>query len=271
MSGIMMQLAAGSYGVAVVTGQQAYTTAGTFTFVVPAGVTSVSVVAVGSGAQPSGYQRGGGGGSLAYVNTISVTPGESLSVRVSDSTLSSYLKRSSTSLVEAGSGGVGASYNGGTVVVGTGGSGGGASNAYGGGGAGGYSGNGGRGGLSDASGLAGSGGGGGGGGDSTVGRYGAGGGGGVGILGEGASGSAGAVGGPGQGGSGGGGGSGGASGETGYDEVSCCTIYSIGGPGRLYGGGTGFGDFTYSSGRGAVRIIWPGNTRLFPSTNTGNL
>jgi hypothetical protein len=24
-------------------------------------------------------------------------------------------------------------------------------------------------------------------------------------------------------------------------------------------------------GGGAVRIIWPGTTRLFPSTNTGNL
>jgi hypothetical protein len=24
-------------------------------------------------------------------------------------------------------------------------------------------------------------------------------------------------------------------------------------------------------GNGAVRIIWPGNTRQFPSTNTGNL
>jgi hypothetical protein len=29
----------------------------------------------------------------------------------------------------------------------------------------------------------------------------------------------------------------------------------------------------YSGGgaNGAVRIIWPGNTRSFPSTNTGNL
>jgi hypothetical protein len=25
------------------------------------------------------------------------------------------------------------------------------------------------------------------------------------------------------------------------------------------------------SGRGAVRIIWPGTSRSFPSTNTGNL
>lgn len=253
-------------------GQQAYTTAGTFTFVVPAGVTSISAVAVGSGNQASGG-LGGGGGALAYVNNISVTPGESLSVRVSgdSSKQSSYLKRSSTSLVEAGSGGTGVSYNGGSVIVGTGGSGGGGPTAKGGGGAGGYSGNGGRGGSANSAGQPGSGGGGGGGGASTVGTYGSGGGGGVGILGEGSSGVGGPAGGAGQGGSGGGGGSGGTSGETGYNEIQCCTLYSVGGPGRPYGGGTGFGDFTYSAAGGAVRIIWPGNTRAFPSTNTGNL
>jgi hypothetical protein len=27
----------------------------------------------------------------------------------------------------------------------------------------------------------------------------------------------------------------------------------------------------YPGGSGAVRIIWPGTTRQFPSTNTGNL
>jgi hypothetical protein len=26
-----------------------------------------------------------------------------------------------------------------------------------------------------------------------------------------------------------------------------------------------------NGGKGAVRIIWPGNTRQFPSTNTGNV
>jgi hypothetical protein len=37
----------------------------------------------------------------------------------------------------------------------------------------------------------------------------------------------------------------------------------------LYGGGgSGLGD---GGGRGAVRIIWPGQTRRFPSTNAGNL
>jgi hypothetical protein len=28
---------------------------------------------------------------------------------------------------------------------------------------------------------------------------------------------------------------------------------------------------TQNGGSGAVRIIWPGTTRQFPSTNTGNL
>jgi hypothetical protein len=34
-------------------------------------------------------------------------------------------------------------------------------------------------------------------------------------------------------------------------------------------GNTGSGGS--ASGNGAVRIIWPGTTRSFPSTNTGNL
>jgi hypothetical protein len=41
--------------------------------------------------------------------------------------------------------------------------------------------------------------------------------------------------------------------------------------GGLYGGGGG-GNSTGAMGAGgAVRIIWPGTTRSFPSTNTGNL
>jgi hypothetical protein len=57
----------------------------------------------------------------------------------------------------------------------------------------------------------------------------------------------------------GGGGSGGASGS--------------GKNGGAYGGGGG-GGLCASGGNGgvgAVRIIWPGNTRSFPSTCTGNL
>jgi hypothetical protein len=41
--------------------------------------------------------------------------------------------------------------------------------------------------------------------------------------------------------------------------------------GGTYGGG-GPGSPAFSQGgSGAVRIIWPGTTRLFPSTGTGNL
>ena len=43
-------------------GQQAYTTAGTYSWVAPAGVTSVSVVAVGGGGGGVGQGGGGGGG-----------------------------------------------------------------------------------------------------------------------------------------------------------------------------------------------------------------
>jgi hypothetical protein len=38
----------------------------------------------------------------------------------------------------------------------------------------------------------------------------------------------------------------------------------------LYGGGAG-GLGAGNGGTGAVRIIWPGATRSFPSTCTGNL
>ena len=70
--------AAGNAG-AVVEGQQAYTSSGSFSWVAPDGVTSVSVVAVGGGAGGS-YNTSGGGGALAYVNNISVNPGCSYAV-----------------------------------------------------------------------------------------------------------------------------------------------------------------------------------------------
>ena len=59
-----------SYGGAVV-GQQAYTSAGTFSWTAPDGVTSVSVICVGGGG--GGSQSGGGGGELRYKNNISVS------------------------------------------------------------------------------------------------------------------------------------------------------------------------------------------------------
>jgi hypothetical protein len=64
-------------------GQTAYTTPGTYSWVAPAGVTSVSVVAVGGGgASENPPTTGGGGGGLRYRNNISVTPGASYTVVV---------------------------------------------------------------------------------------------------------------------------------------------------------------------------------------------
>jgi len=66
-----MLLGAGGGGAAAGVGQEEFTTPGTYTFTVPAGVTSVSVVCIGSGGSGGAY--GAGGGSLAYKNNISVT------------------------------------------------------------------------------------------------------------------------------------------------------------------------------------------------------
>ena len=253
-----------------VVGQQAYTTAGTFSWTAPAGVTSVSVVAVGGGATlgrwPSScsYANGGGGGALAYANNISVTPGNSYQVIVgiggcccSNGGCSSF---NSTS-VKAGGGKRNNTSNtggaGGTVIAGTGGSGGtggrdlGQANASpGGGGAGGYSGTGGTGANAfSLVGTAGTGGGGGGGVGYQPSGACAGGGGGVGLLGQGCSGARGSS--AAQQGFGGSGGCGG-----GFTPN-----------GAIYGGGSG----RYVGAKGAVRIIWPGTTRSFPSTCTGDL
>lgn len=57
----------------------------TTNWTVPSGVTSISVVCIGSGGGGKAYGSftkpgGGGGGSLSYKNNISVTPGETLSI-----------------------------------------------------------------------------------------------------------------------------------------------------------------------------------------------
>ena len=126
MTGIFAGLLAGA---AEVQGQQAYITAGTYSFVVPVGVTNVSVVTVGGGgtggSNAGGGMNGGGGGggALAYVNNISVTPGETLTAIVGNPNEASYFKRSSTNLVGAYGGAAGSASNagsGGTVIVGTG-------------------------------------------------------------------------------------------------------------------------------------------------------
>jgi hypothetical protein len=260
-------------------GQVQFTTATTSTWVVPVGVTKISIVCVGAGNTGGSSYTAGGGGALAYFNDVAVTPGETLNYRVgsfagsTQVSQSSYLRRGASPLCEAG-GGNGGDYElgsgpgaGGVVIAGIGGSGGqggggtGGSHMQraGGGGAGGYSGAGGTGGRAMGSGFnvgqAGTGGAGGGGasGDTPTDVYG-GGGGGVGIFGSGSSGNGGA--------SSAAGGLGGSSGNNGSGG-------SVGtaGAGGLYGAGAGQG----ASGRtGAVRIIWPGNVRQFPSTRTAN-
>ena len=231
-------------------GQQAFTTAGTFSWVAPAGVTSVCVVTVGGGG------GGGGGGGLMYRNDIPVIPGTSYTVTVG----AGGTANSSAGTPDGGTGGTssfaGAALpvqaSGGSATTGGlrgytgagtgGGTGGSAPGGYNGGGAAGYSGNGGN--TFIAGFTAGAGGGGAGGAWPYIA------GGGVGLLGEGASGT-----------SGGQGGSGGASGIE----------YGVG---ALYGGGGSGYDNNINVGRagggGAVRIIW-GAGRAFPSTNTGNL
>ena len=266
-------------------GSQSYTTSGTYTWVAPSGVTAVSVVAVGAGGSTNGFSNAGGGagGGVGYKNNYSVTPGNSYTVVVGAAAVqaaggSSYFV--SLCVAQGGGGGrgtcivagIGGVYigdgggiggNGGTGSSACGGAGGG------GGGAGGYAGNGGKGanarcgtgttGVSGAGGAAG-----GGGGATTCSPSGlrvGGGGGGVGLLGQGSNGAGGA------GASGSNcysaqGGSGGSGGANGFSQA--CGL----GAGGAYGGGGGYR--STSPGVGAVRIIWPGNTRSFPSTCAGS-
>ena len=245
---------------------QSYTTAGTYSWVAPAGVTSVSVVAIGGG----GGFSGGNGAGLAYLNNYTVTPGNSYTVVVGkggDGTgcsrawcgCQSYFINTTTLRAKAGK-------NCATAQAGTAYYVGGTFNNGGGGGAGGYSGNGGNGGYASGNG---SGGGGGGGGYHTncyYCTYTGGGGGGVGIFGQGSNGCGGSSGG--SYGGGGGGGSGGGNGTN--TEIN--NAYPHAGNGGLYGGGGGYasGGCQGKGGSGAVRIVWPGNTRTFPSTCVGS-
>ena len=259
-----------------VIGQCAYTTPGSYTWVAPAGVTSVSVVVVGAGA------RNGGGGGLGYRNNYTVVPATSYNLVVGGSILPSCAGESSSFNSGAFGAGGGANTGGGGGAFGTvtGGGAGGSGAGGGGGGAAGYSGCGGAGGTRAANGTgttggSGTGGGGGGGGGSRYDCINAptaninpGGGGGVGILGQGSSGAGGYAGGTYNTTSGGGGaGSGGVAGGTG---TACArgTGGAYGGGGSASGGGAGS---VTTGGGGAVRIIYPGTTRSFPSTCTGNL
>ena len=258
-------------------GQQAYTTPGTYSWTAPSDVYDVAVVAVGGGGGgEEGDTKAGGGGGLGWKNSISVTPGQSYTVVVgaggtqnasggTDGGDSLFIN---TSIVKGG-GGKGSNQGGGDFVGDGGGNGGDHRTYGGGGGAGGYSGDGnsetgGAGGWGSANGLVGGGAGGGG----------------VGILGEGASGSNSPINNT-NGGTmlGGGGGSGGDNGTNGTTPQYTAPDYYdavTGGPGGNYGGGaggTGSGpqntptNLGGNGGKGAVRIIW-GPGRAFPSTRT---
>lgn len=277
-------------------GQDVITATGTGTWLVPAGVTSVSVVCVGGGGGggnwSSGYQ-GGAGGGLGYKNNIAVTPGTYISYQVGSGGVGGGYNSftggingnpgtetyfSSSATVSGGGGAGGAQVNpksiGGTYVGDGGGNGGGgllstvAGGSGGGGGAGGYSGNGGDGANNQGGATAGSGGGGGGGGGASFGGdNGSGGGGGVGLLGEGTSGAAGISGT--NVGTGGGGGSGGLTGGTGKSLATGDGVKQ-GGTAGLFGGGGACSENSSNGADGAIRIIWPGNVRQYPSTRTAD-
>lgn len=252
-------------------GSITFNVSGLTSWVVPPGVTSVSIVAVGGGGRGRNdnragqYTGGGGGGALVYRNNITVVPGQYYSID-SGSTNASTVKLCASFIISAAAGlsavspagysGAGGVYSSTNLYGGTGGGGSGGTGGYGstttspgaGGGAGGYSG---AGGAGCWAGLGGGGGGG---------RYGyqaGGGGGGVGLFGQGANGAAGIYGSSTA--SGGRGGSGG---------INACPGNSVGGSGGRYGGGGGAGRLgaSVNYGIGAVRIVWPGSTRQFPST-----
>lgn len=316
---------------AIVQGQVAYTTPGAYTWVAPAGVTSVSAMVVAGGAGGT-YFNGGGGGALVYINNAPVTPGASYNLRAGNggvgttcpcaggpdprSVFSNMVLSGSAfiiaSCVTGVSGGNGSFNIGGATSAQSWVGGNGGYYGGGGGGAAGYTGQGalqGAGASNDAcfclpattgpngypSTVGGGGGGGAGGASGSLcycpccGIYfdtrrwaPGGGGGGVGLLGGGSTTASGGLGGifnvrVAAGGAGGSGGAAGGSAAT----ASVTTANPGGGAGGLYGAGGGSGGIGPGfsplnkwggpGANGAVRIIWPGTTRQFPNTNTGNL
>ena len=301
-------------------GQAEFTTPGTYTWVAPPDVTSVSVVAIGGGGGGSASVTGqndnswgaGGGGGLGYKNNISVTPGQSYNVVVGYGGTGAIDGPQTTAEGQGGAGGdsyfisdttvkggggtgdwgVGGNFVGDNQNVGNssnynGRNGGYGSQSIGAGGAGaaGYSGCG----AGDGRGVTSASGGGSGkgnvGGQSPSGdpyTYGPSGGGGTGIYGEGATGSNGnnnTIGGLTGGGVGGSGGEDGVDGKTqgadGFPTAGSPNRH--GQDGGKYGGGGGYAMYLNFSARGgdgaggAVRIIWPGTIRQFPTTGTEKL
>ena len=136
-----------TFGV-IPSGQELFLSSGSF--VVPTNCTSISAICIGMG-QVGSSGDGGRGGDLRYSTSITVTPGETLTITIGASGTETSIKRSGTTLLAARGGFSGVSS---TIAGNIGGGNGGAgqsehaSGADGGaGGAGGYSGNGGAGGL----------------------------------------------------------------------------------------------------------------------------
>lgn len=299
----------------------------TFFWTVPAGVTSVSIVCVGAGGSGIGggiytVCSGGGGGALSYKNNVSVTPGETLYVRVGEPAQFGYqsynggnssvhkvtsnvfivgakggtnpwessdsnpngtanttpaLRMTGANGTSLATGSAPTSWSDGGGQGGLGGSGVGYTTAAGsGGGAGGYAGNGGNGGSgNNSSGSAGLGGGGGGGAAGRFSDHWGGGGGGVFPYGQTANGAGGTW----PAGQGGGGSVWDTSTMTHPSARSYTSMTNRNTPngGRGFGGGgAGVMEGYYATtpplagSGGVVRIVWPGLTRQFPSTDVAN-
>jgi hypothetical protein len=236
-------------------GSQSYTTYGTYSWVAPTNVFSVSIVAIGGGGSGAGNGSGGSGGGLSYKNNYSVTPGSSYTVKVGCACYSiPYSTFNCVANAYNGSTGRCATIPGGTATGGCGNFTGGVAVKVGGGGGGaaGYTANGGAGATGCGYSI------------TSIG----GGGGGTGLFGGSSGGAGGAK--SSTGGAGGAGGSGGTSGTAGR----LCGSTGIPGQGGHYGGGGG-GAVAYAVGGcgstpGAVRIVWPGCSRQFPSTCVGS-
>jgi len=292
-------------------GQEEFTSPGTYNWLCPAEVTSVSVLCVGgggggdAGSDLIGVGGGGGGGALAFRNNITVIPGQTYSITVGSggfgqittggTTIQESTDGESSSAFSciAGGGRKGTRTSGGVGITGQNAAGGAVSGVFdggfaggaggtidttnlgfrgpGGGGAAGYAGIGGAGARGQRppgtptsaagfSGTAGQGGGGGGGGSgfsNDVIRVATGAlGGGVGLYGQGTSGAGGAGGSSVVPAQNGGDGSGGSSG-----------FYGAGGAGGV---GTADNRSGMDGINGAVRIIWPGIVRRYPTTQTQN-
>jgi hypothetical protein len=278
-------------------GEIIFDTPGTYTWICPAGVTSVCAVAVGAGGGGgtggySGYSAySGGGGGLGWKNNIAVIPGNTYTVVVGAGGIAALPRVPPANMTPVQGGAGGDSYfintstvkgggapsggNGGTHTGDGGGNGGNAGSSSGGwgggaGGAGGYTGNGGNGGQGAqfthpedfGAGFNGQGGGGGGAGGTGSGNreiYGYGSaGGGVGLYGQGVNG---------LGGDRGWGnpGKGGSGGEDGQGAKASNGGSQHGGKYGGGGGNSGYGFYMPASAgsKGAVRIIW-GAGRSFP-------